>query len=894
MTSPTAQAAPFALDLAARTLPVADLAAAVGRKALSLREMLLAGLPVPPATAVTTGAYAAMLATPALAPLIAAAQAATEAGRAAAHQAVAEALLTAPLPAGAAQAIAAAYQAVGAGAVAVRSSGAAEDLACASFAGMYESVLNVEGEAAVAAAVRRCWASAWNERVVAYAGHKGVAREALAMGVVIQRLVPAEVAGVLFTLDPATGLAEHMRAEACFGLGEALVAGLVTPDAYLLDRTTGAILEQTIATKAQRIDGVPGGTRALALGPEAGGAPTLGAADAQALVALGRRLQAHFRAPQDVEWAIAEGRLWLLQSRPITAITYGGVAGEWTTADFKDGGVSASVCSPYMWSLYDYVWQWSMPHYLRKIKLLRHDEPVAWGRVFYGRPYWNVGEVKRCLHRVPGFNERTFDRDLGIEGAYAGDGVVIPVNPLTIAKALPVLFALEADYKERLAKNQAFVQGFEALASRYEADPAGLEREAQVARYAALMKDDYFLTESSYFLTIYNTSNAKLDFKVELDKANRACDPPLSYLELLSGLTGLKHLAPLQDLWALAGRVRADEALTRLVTGTPAADLKEAILASPQAAFWAELAGFLHRYRHHSVAELDITQPRWDEDPTFVLATLKAYVAQFDPARDPAAAGGRQHALYQLARARAEAHFRGRGLLGRLAGRSFFAKLDLCRRYAWWREELRDCSSRMYALVRRETLALARLLAREGRLERADDEWLLTWREALALARGELAPDAAAAIVATRREDGDGWRDFVNPNELGARFKVGGGASAAAEAPPGGHSGIPCSPGRVVARARVVPTIHDADRLQAGEILVTRFTDPGWTPLFSSIAGVVTETGGILSHAAVIAREYGIPAVLAVPGATTGIADGAWITLDGAAGTIAPAAEPGA
>ncbi len=893
MTTPLTTDLPYAVDLAAPILPIADLAATVGRKALSLREMLLAGLPVPPAAAVTTDAYVAMLASAGVWPYVAAAEAADAAGRVAAHAAVARALGEAPLPAGAAEAIAAAYRAVGAGAVAVRSSGAAEDLAGASFAGMYESVLNVEGEAAVEAAVRRCWASAWGERVVAYAGNRGVTRDALLMGVVIQRLVPADVAGVLFTLDPATGLEAHMRAEACFGLGEALVGGHVTPDAYLLDRATGAIREATIATKAMRVERVPGGTREAALTPAEGAAPTLSDPDARALVALGRKLQAHFRAPQDVEWAIAGGRLWLLQSRPITAVAYTAVAGEWTTADFKDGGVSAAVCSPYMWSLYDYVWQWSMPHYLRKIKLLRHEEPVVWGRVFYGRPYWNVGEVKRCLHRVPGFNERTFDRDLGIEGAYAGDGVVIPVNPLTIARALPVLFALEADYKERLTKNEAFVKDFAALAARYEADPAGLGREALVARYGRLVADDYFLTESSYFLTIYNTSNAKLDFKVELDKANRACEPPLAYLELLSGLTDLKHLDPLKELSAIAGRVREDAALRRLIADTPAEALKDAILASPQAAFWAEIAAFLHRYRHHSVAELDITQPRWDEEPTFVLQALKTYVAQYDPARDASAASGRQYATYQQERDRAEAYFCQRGLLGRFAARSFFAKLDLCRRYAWWREELRDCSSRMYALVRRETIALARLLAREGRLERPDDVWLLTWREALALAKGELACEDAKALVETRREDGDGWREFVNPNELGARFKMGGLATAAGEAPAGGHAGIACSPGRVVARARVVPTIHDASRLGAGEILVTRFTDPGWTPLFSNIAGVVTETGGILSHAAVIAREYGIPAVLAVPGATTRIVDGSWIALDGAAGTIAPAEAPG-
>ena len=380
----------------------------------------------------------------------------------------------------------------------------------------------------------------------------------------------------------------------------------------------------------------------------------------------------------------------------------------------------------------------------------------------------------------------------------------------------------------------------------------------------------------------------KLEFKVELDKANRGCQPPLGYLELLSGLQDLRHLDPLKALWALAGRVREDAALTELVAETPAEALHETLASAPQAWVGEAIAGFLRDYRHHSVAELDITQPRWDEDPTFVMRTLKAYVAQHDPGRDPSAMSQKQHALYLAERARAQAYFDGK-LFG-LGRGAFFGKLDLLRRYSWWREEMRDRSSRCYALIRRETLALAAVLAQEGKLAASEDVWQLTWRETLDLACGQLGGEAARALVAARREDGDGWRGFTNPNELGQRFKQGG--TAPAQAPPGGLAGIPCSPGLVTAIARIVPTIHDAERLGAGEILVTKFTDPGWTPLFSGIAGVVTETGGILSHAAVIAREYGIPAVLAVAGATQRIADGQRVVLDGSAGTIVPVGEP--
>jgi phosphohistidine swiveling domain-containing protein len=797
------------------------LAGLIGRKALGLAQMAQAGLPVPPAGVVTTAAFRAGM---------------TEAPRAA---------------------IQALYAALGRGKVAVRSSGAAEDLAGASFAGMYESYLDVEGEDAVVEAVQRCWDSARSERVLTYARHQGIDQAALIMGVVIQRLVPADAAGVLFTLDPTTGREEAMRIEAVRGLGEALVQGTAQPDGYVVDRERGLAVEVRLA----------------------GDRPVLEAEQLRELAALGRQAQAFYGAPQDVEFAFAEGRLWLLQARPITTVAYAGIEGEWTTADFKDGGVSASVCSPYMWSLYDSIWQVTMPTYLRQIKLLRHDRPVVWGRVFYGRPYWNCGEVKRCLHLVPGFNERNFDRDLGIEGAYEGDGTVIPTNPLTVLNALPTLFALGEAYDRRLQDNRKFVDAFEALAARYDADPAGLPRAELAARYRRLLREDYFATESAYFYTIYNTSNAKLDFKVELDKANEGLERPLSYLELLSGLQDLSHLRPLRDLWHLAA-----EAPRELVLDTPAEALQD-VLATQAPAFWDRMARFLHTYRHHAMAELDITQPRWDEDPTFVLRTLQAYVANATP--DPALANDRQFQVYLDELRRAEAVFAKKDPLtkaiayGNLRGveDGFFAKLERCRRYAWWREEMRDKSSRMYALIRRETLAVARVLAREGLLERPDDVWFLRFPEVLDLL--EQGGDVGA-VVAARREYNAGWTRFPNPNELGTRFKQGG-----AELPADGALvGIACSPGSVRARVRVVPTIADGHALQPGEVLVTKFTDPGWTPLFSSLAAVVTETGGVLSHAAVIAREYGIPAVLAVPGATQRLKDGQLVLVDGHQGTV--------
>lgn len=854
----------------------ATLGAAVGGKAAGLVGLMRHGLPVPPGGVLTTAALQAMLDTPPL-----------RGAKAKGPQAIAEALRTAPLTPELREAIATAYRASGSAIAAVRSSGVAEDLEGASFAGLYESHLNEAGLVAVEQAVRACWASRYAERVLSYAEAKGLELPPGGMAVVVQRLVDAQASGVLFTLDPATGREEHMRVEAVWGLGEALVAGTATPDAYVLDWEGGAIVEaRTVPQPTRMVRAPQGGLVAETVAPALQGQPVLDAGGAAELAALGRQIQAWAGRPMDVEWARQEDQWWILQARPITAVQYTGIAGEWTTADFKDGGVSASVCSPFMWSLYDFIWQRAMPTYLRRMRLLTHDRPVTWGRVFYGRPYWNCGEVKACLHRLPGFNERRFDADLGIEGAYEGDGVVIPTTWRTVAGALPVLWALHREYRACLAAARQLKSDFAALTAPFAAAPQALDRSALAARFRFLLRGAYDRTESTYFRTIFNTSNAKTDFEAAFEAVVKAwpaqAGPPPDRLALLSGLGGVQHLAPLVAL----------EALTQAWAQRP--DLKawllqakpEGLAAALPAAFpeaWAELEAFLVHHGHHAEAELDITRPRWAEDPSFVLGRILEGLVQAEGVPSTASlaqqAKGRQEA--ELARVR-----RALGGLGAWPRRRALERaLARVRDYAWWREELRDHSSQLYALVRREALAAAGHLVELGALRREREVWLLTWQEVEGLLEGQLKPEAMAALVEARRTKGQAFLRFTNPNELGLRYKVG------AQAGPkrneaGALVGVGCSSGVATGRARVVANLQEAQAVQPGEILVAPFTDPGWTPLFPRLAGVVTECGGMLAHAAVISREFGIPAVLAVPGATQALRTGMWVSLDGQAGVV--------
>ncbi|MBI6546826.1 MAG: hypothetical protein HY692_08525 [Cyanobacteria bacterium NC_groundwater_1444_Ag_S-0.65um_54_12] len=848
----TATIIPFATD----TMPALE---QVGKKALGLLELFAAGLPVPEGFCLTVAAYEHFLASvPEIAAIRQAyAQANSEEKACQLENWLSAAqayIVSNALPGDLQASIATAYRELGGGLVAVRSSGINEDLGQASFAGQYESILGVAGISQLEAAIKQCWASAWALRVLIYGEKHGVVFQQLGagMGIVVQRLVAADSAGVLFTVNPVSGREDEMVIESCWGLGEALVSGKVQPDRFVIAAHTGTPLQVDIVASR-----------------------TLGDRQLVEIAALGRQIALLYGCPQDIEFAIASGQIYLLQARPITKLNFTGISGEWTTADFRDGGVAAGVVSPYMWSLYNFIWQHTMPTYLRTIKLWRTNEEVEWAKVFFARPYWNMGAVKQALQIVPGFKERDFDRDLGIEPTYDGDGLTVPVNLQTIWGALPVLFALGKAYRKQLERNRRIVADFPGIEASYDAlDLQNLPFPQLLEQYKRLILEDYFRIESAYFYTIFNTSNAKLDFKQVFAPLEKKCGNDISSLALLGGLQDVPHLKPLIALWQLAEKLRQDPELGAAIVEAEPATVWELLAGTELAAC---LLDFCRTYRQHSTAELDLTAPRWDEDSTFVIQTLQGFLKTIGSS-DPAVASQKQYERYIAERAKAERYF-GKLRLGR---RSFFQKLERARNYAWWREYMRDHSTRLYYQIRRLTLALAKRMQVAGQLNTKGDIFFLTFHEVIALAAGELAPAAAESIIQERRYYNASYRNFKNPNEVGYRYQLQEIPVTAVT----GLCGVACSPGQVEGTLRVISSIAESARLQPGDILVTPFTDPGWTPLFGIIGAVVTETGGFLSHAAVVAREYGIPAVLAVPHACSRLKDGARAIVDGTNGSI--------
>jgi phosphohistidine swiveling domain-containing protein len=669
--------------------------------------------------------------------------------------------------------------------LAVRSSASAEDGPRHSFAGLFESYLGLQTLGEVEEAVARCRVSLASPQVREYCRRRGIDASSLKMDVIVQRMIEPDYCGVAFTVNPATG-EEQVVIETCRGRGDELLAGRASP--------------------LPADFGLPASRRT-------------------AVVRLARRIERHFGAPQDIEFAVAGGDVFVLQARPITQIQFAPRVGRWTTAGLRDGGVSASVCTPLMASLYDLAFSEAVRGFLRDLRIPAAGFPVL--RMFFGRPYWNVGEVKRQIAHLPGFVERDFDDSLGVQCDYEGEGRTTPIRLSTVLAALPSVIAAAGLYRRREDECRRFLSGgYEKLVEEFR--PAAPNPDANFAR---LIDGAYRRVEVSYFKTVFTASLARADFSASFP------DAPCNVL--LSGLPKLAHLD-------------ADAALREL------ADRGE-----------TDVRGIVRAFPYHSRRELDIRAPRWDEDLAFVEELLRGMRER--PQR-------RENGAVRPA----DAVSRATSGLGYWRRREFLKKLRRLRTFVHLREQMRDLSTRMYHLIRRYALAIA------DRRGLGDDIFFCTWRE--------IVRDDRSNISRARRRF-DAYRNFDAPHEIGrppeATTRRGGEPAVADCAQPPTLRGISASCGRATGRAHVAKTIEAAARMRAGEILVCPFTDPGWTPLIGRAAAVVTEVGGLLSHAAVICREFDVPAVLGVRQATERIPDGAQVTVNGDAGAVyvTPAGE---
>lgn len=886
---------PVVLPLAALDAGMLD---AVGGKAANLGELISAGFPVPDGFCVTTEAYRRIADTAALAALLSTADRLgpdDAAGWSALAAKARETILRTPTPADIERAILDAYQELGdQRAVAVRSSATAEDLPFASFAGQQDTYLGVLGRRQVIDAVRHCWASLWTERAAIYRASQGIDQHTALLAVVVQSMVRSEVAGVLFTANPVTGRRREAVIDASPGLGEAVVSGSVTPDQLIVDTASGRVLQTRVGDKQFAIRALPGGGTEQVT--SADGGPCLTEAQARKLASIGDRVERHFKAPQDIEWAFDEaGTLWLTQSRPITTL--------FPLPDRPGGpGLRVYFCFSVAQGL-------NRP--ITPVGLAAFRVLTSGGARLFGLPPPADIEAGAAAYVEAG--QRMFLDLTGAVRSRVGRAFMPRVFDLMEARSATVMRGL-FDRPEFAVQHHSPVPAIRRVvrigvrfripvyAAQALISPAAAHR--RVARIEDDLRSRLAVDDDAgpdqqleHAVDVLFTQAVPLAPKVVpaalaglamFGVAARLLRGTAEPGELQGVLRGIPHNVTTEmdlQLWDLTQRIRADGSATEALQSQPLADVTDRYLAGDLPATLQDgLTEFLRRYGHRTVAEIDIGVARWSEDPTHILGVLANYLRLTDPALAPDAvfARGNREAtdLVDALAAKAARRQRWRGPVVRFA-------LDRTRQLAGIREMPKNLIILTIGAARRDLLAVGVALAEQGRIDRSEDVFFLTFAEA----RAGLTGRALQPAIATRRRDYDQemrrrrvprviLSDGTEPETVGPP----------AETSDGSLLGVAASPGTASGPAKVILDPVGA-HLEPGDILVAPSTDPGWTPLFLTAGGLVMEMGGANSHGAVVAREYGIPAVVGVPLATERIATGDPLIVDGTSGTVRIAVE---
>ncbi len=838
----------------------------IGPKADSLRRLAEAGLPVPEARFLGCEAFREHAARAGIAGLLDAA-----AGAPLDPATVADAIAGTPLDPAIEARLAAWHAELGGGAVSVRSSANAEDLPGASFAGQHGTYF-VSDPAALPLRVRDCWASLFSERAVRYRERNAIPHGDVEMAVIVQRLVPATAAGVAFSADPISG-ADDITVEACIGIGEALVSGKVTPDRYVFKRDGIALRSRTLASKRVRVIADPSGRLSeTPVPPGLAEAPAITDDVAHEVAALALRAEKLFGAPVDVEWACDGERVWLLQARPITTLKPAAAA-PIVWSNVNTGEILPDVITPLTWSVIHGHADEIFGGMFGSLGV-RIDAQKLIGRVG-GRVYFNLSLLRDSFATLP----IDVDRILGGMQEY----VEMPELPapvrtrggsarLRAAMSLPPYI---------LKHRAAGAKRFSALL-RADTDAAiaqvnaGLTAEEAHALFERLVSLFAGFAEGLAYMSV-----AMLGFGSLTMLCNRWLGDESGALanSLVAGRGDVASAEAGIALWRLAASARDDDAVREAVLGGRSwAETREALEAAGATRFLGQWDAFMAEHGHHRRGELEFFNPTWAEQPEYVLGMVRGYLAHAET-EDPLVA------FAARARAADEAAERCRGELRNPLKRAIFERmLAWGRTSAGARENIKSEAVRWLAAIRRTLLVLGERLVERGALTERDDVFFLAADELTRLVAGNASTDWCS-LIARRRAEHAYLESLSPPSIVVGEWDE---HTDGMRIPDGVEvlSGISVSAGVARGPARVFLSADTEEQVQPGEILVAPFTDPGWTPYFIPAAGIVMDMGGMLSHGSIIAREYGIPAVVNVGPATRIIATGDLIEVDGDRGEV--------
>ena len=843
-----------------------------GGKGANLGELITAGFDVPPGFCVTTAAYRRAVAQAGLAGEIDEALREVRSDDPASAEAASACIVALfedlPLPNDLSEALAA-YRALGEPPVAVRSSATAEDLPGASFAGQQATSLNVRDADALLDAVRHCWGSLWSARAIVYRQHQGFHHDRVAVAVVVQQLVPAEVSGILFTANPVTGARDEIVVNAAFGLGEAIVGGLITPDSFTLDRKTLAVRERR--TGFQEVETVLAerGTAEHPLDPERSAVPTLSNAQLARLGEIGLRIERHFGRPQDVEWAYdANSNYWLLQARPITNLPPPPLEDVRWEPPFPNSAwwrrqVVENLPEP-LSPLFDEL-------YVREGLELSIDSMMA----FLGLTYV----------RLEDFADRPFFATVNgyaySRANYKLSWRMVPVTLRLVVDEFRMLFRDGPAYWREQA-----LPAYRAMIGRWKAvDTTDTPDERLLSGVRELAQEDArYWFACALMIGCAKITDALLGRFLTIAAPGRS---------LTSGTFLRGFPSPTVDaeaeLEALAERVRASDELRALVNATLAASLPEALRSTPAGQdLLTTFTRYLDRYGHQ-VYNLDFVVPTQVDDPLPVLLSLKAMVQR--PGYDPRA---RQRAIVAERDGLAEQTARSFGPVRRWL---FRLLLGWAQRFGPYREQALFYMGAGWPTLRRLALELGRRLVESGSLLAAEDVFFLETSEIEEAIKervnAQRRPDLAS-LARDRRELREARKRLHPPPVVPPGYKLRFGPfdmsiweTQRHNAPTGARlRGFAVSPGRVTAPASVIQSPADFSKMEPDTILVCPTTTPAWTPLFSQARGLVTDVGGVLAHGSIVAREFGIPAVLGTGEASRRIRHGQSVTVDGDQGLV--------
>ena len=752
-------------------------------------------------------------------------------------------------------------------AYAVRSSATAEDLPTASFAGQQDTYLNVIGKAAILTHISKCWASLFTERAVIYRLQNGFDHRKVHLAVVVQQMVFPQAAGILFTADPVTSNRKVLSIDASFGLGEALVAGLVNADNYKV--RNGELVDKQIATKQLAIYGVKaGGTTTEAIAPAQQQRQALTDAQILQLAEMGRTIEAHFGAPQDIEWCLADETFYIVQSRPITTL--------YPIPAASDGENHLYLSVGHQQMMTDPIKPLGLSFFLLTT---RAPMRKAGGRLFVDVTQHVATAVGRAM-LLQGMGQHDplmkdalqtiIERDDFIKTATNDQPGQSPKGGPPPAQ--PAIANDPTIVTDLIKQSQASIA---ALKQRIQSK-AGADLLAFIREDIQQLRQILFDPQSSAVFMAAINASAWINEKMHewLGEKNAADVLSQSVPHNITSAMGLALLD-------VADAIRPHAAVIEYLQQAKADDFLDGLVKveGGQAAQDA-IEAFLDQYGMRGAGEIDITRSRWREQPTTLLPLILRNIKSFAP-------GESQR---RFAQGQQEALAKAQDLLERLRqlpegeqkAEETKHNIDLIRNFIGYREYPKYAMVSRYFIYKKALLKEAERLVQANVIEETVDIYYLTFEELDEVVRTQ---QLDRQLISRRKEEYQTYEKLTPPRVITSDGEIVRGAYKRENLPTGALVGLAVSAGVIEGRARVIFNMAEAE-LAEGDILVTRFTDPSWTPLFVAIKGLVTEVGGLMTHGAVIAREYGLPAVVGVENATTRIKEGQRIRVHGTEGYV--------